>query len=195
MDSKPVKKVKIVLGIIGVLMIATGVLVFCIPDSVSWIVGIMLFIVGLANIVLFAKDGRNLIFSGLFLTDGIMDILFGAMFCWMSRGITTILTVLLAVMLIMLGFGLLATTGVVRKLSKNKAWIGMLVLGIAAIILGIVSVANPGAGGIGQTVFAISIAIILILMGVGYFVLIHLLNKAAKKDTDENVEDYYRDVT
>lgn len=195
MDQKAVKRTKISLGIIGVLMIATGVLVFCIPDSVSWIVGVMMFVVGISNIVLFAKDGRNLIFSGLFLTDGIMDILFGALFCWMSGGITTVLTVLFALMLIMLGFGLLATTGIARKLAKNKAWIGMLVIGIAAIILGIVSVANPGAGGIGQTVFSISIAIILILIGIGYFVLIHLLSKATKKDTDENLEDYYRDVT
>lgn len=194
MDNKVLKGTKISLAVIGLLMIATGVLVFCIPDSVSWIVGVMLFIVGIANIVLFAKDGRHFIFSGLFLTDGIMDILFGILFCWMSGGITTVLTVLFSLVLIMLGFGLLTTTGIVRKLAQNKAWIGMLVIGIAAIVLGIIAIANPGEGGIGQSIFSISIAVILILIGVGYFVLDHLLIKAGRDDNDEDIGKYYRDV-
>lgn len=194
MDNKVLRRTKISLALIGLLMIAAGVLVFCIPDSVSWIVGVMLFIIGAANIVLFAKDGRKFIFSGLFVVDGVMDILFGILFCWMSGGVTTVLTVLFALMLILLGFGLLGTTGIVRRFAQNKAWIGMLVLGIAAIVLGIIAIANPGEGGVGQSIFSISIAIILILIGVGYFALDRQLAKVTKEGSEEDIGKYYRDV-
>lgn len=192
--DKMLRRTKVSLALIGILMIAAGVLVFLIPDSVSWIVGAVLFVVGIANIVLFAKDGRNFIFSGLFLTDGIMDILFGVLFVLLSNGTTTVLTVLFALMLIMLGFGILATTGIVRKFAQNKAWIGMMVIGIASIVLGIIAVASPGEGGIGQTVFSIFVAVMLIVVGIGYFVIDHRLIKATKKDNDEDVSQYYRDV-
>ncbi len=194
MDHKALRTTEITLGAIGVLLLAAGILAIVVPSKIPWLIGIVLLAAAAANLVLFFKDGHNLIFSGALLVGGIMYLLFSILFFALSGGISTVLTILFAIALIGVGFDILLVTGVVRKFSDGKAWIGLLVTGLAAIILGIVAIAQPGEEGAGQQILGIAVGIILIVIGAAYlWGDSKLIGASRKKDPDE-IGKYYKDV-
>ncbi|MEE1353252.1 MAG: DUF308 domain-containing protein [Acutalibacteraceae bacterium] len=194
MKDKTLTITKVTIGIIGTLLIAGGVLCFFFDETIPWLIGAVLAVVGIINIVWAIKDGKKFVFSGLLVGNGILDILFAILFIVASNGMNTVMTVLFALMLIALGFTALGATGILRHFSEGKAWVGVMVVGLAAIVLGVVAVANPGEGGVGQTIFNYAIGVILILIGVGYYVLDAHLIRSAKPETEEKLDKYYTDV-
>lgn len=204
MGKKAFKATRVTLIVSGILMVVCGILIFCLPDTVSWLIGAVLALTGIFNIVLYIKDARQMTLSGLLLSNGVMDLIFAALFFVLSRGITSVLTVLFSLMLIAIGFSLLTASGIVRKLFQTRAWIAFLVLGFAVIALGIVSVANPGDGQIGQQIFGITLGVLLIAMGGGYFYGAYKLkgaekipekmNAFIKGGPDQTDQSYFHDV-
>lgn len=193
MEKKKTVGIKIGLGIIGLLLAACGILCFVNPqgtvDTVFKIIGVVLIVIGVGSAVYFFAYGKYMVFSGSILGNGVLDILLGAVFLNYSGQATTVITVLYGILLIATGFLALLATGVVRKLSESKAWIGVLVFAAVAIILGVVALTKQE---VGTTLLTIPVGLGLIAIGAGYlFVDVQLIRAGSNRS---ELGKFYRDV-
>lgn len=184
---------KIFLAVIGVLLAATGLICICNPTgaitTVAWLVGLVLIISGVTTAIYYFAFGSFLVFAFPVLLNAIVDILFGVIFLQHPDGTSRVFTIVFGLALI--GVGLLAVLVgfLARRFVENKKLFGgILIAGLAAIVLGIVAIASGEAGAF---LIAIPVGVGLLALGAGYLALdVHLI----RSDKAGTSTQYFKDV-
>ena len=164
---------KIFLAVIGVLLVAAGIVCLADPmgavSTVAWVVGLVLLISGISTAIYYFVFGSFLVFAFPVLLSAIGHILFGVIFLQHPDGTSRVFIVLYGMLLILVGLAAAAVAFAVRHFVENKAvFTGILIAGLAAVVLGIVTLASDTAGAV---LIAIPVGLGLLLMGIGYIAL------------------------
>lgn len=190
---------KILLAVFGVLLAAAGIICLVNPtgavSTAAWLVGLVLLITGIGTAIYYFTFGRFLVFAFPVLINAISDILFGIIFLQHPDGTSRVFVVLYGIMLILVGLAAMPIALIGRKFVENKAvFTGVLIFGIAAVVLGIVAMASDTAGAV---LIAIPVGLGLLAIGAGYFAIDAAIIRAEKagetpkyfKDIDDDVID------
>jgi uncharacterized membrane protein HdeD (DUF308 family) len=136
---------KIWLCIAGVLFIAIGVICIIRPDitllSAAWLLGIMTLLAGISKLVFTFKTQAFMPNSGSRMLISLLEIFFGIFFLFHIFETTLSLPVMFAVMVIIEGISAAAQSFEFKKIGFSSWW-GILLLGIVAIVLGILGLKN-----------------------------------------------------
>ncbi|MEE3374326.1 MAG: DUF308 domain-containing protein [Acutalibacteraceae bacterium] len=164
---------KIFLAVTGVLLAAAGILCLANPlgavSTIAWLIGLVLLVSGIGTAIYYFMFGSFLVFAFPLLLNAIGHILFGVIFLQHPDGTSRVLIVLYGMLLILVGLAAAAVAFVARNFVQNKAvFTGILVVGLVAIVLGIVALTSDAAGAF---LVAIPVGLALVLMGVGYIAL------------------------
>ena len=104
-------------------------------------------------------------------------------------GTSRVFIVLYGMLLILVGLTAAAVAFAVRHFVENKAvFTGILIAGLAAVVLGIVTLASDTAGAV---LIAIPVGLGLLLMGIGY---IALDARLIRGDKAGETPKYFKDV-
>ena len=163
---------KIFLAVTGVLLAAAGILCLANPlgavSTIAWLIGLVLLVSGIGTAIYYFMFGSFLVFAFPLLLNAIGHILFGVILQH-PDGTSRVLIVLYGMLLILVGLAAAAVAFVARNFVQNKAvFTGILVVGLVAIVLGIVALTSDAAGAF---LVAIPVGLALVLMGVGYIAL------------------------
>lgn len=164
---------KIFLAVTGVLLAAAGILCLANPlgavSTVAWLIGLVLLVSGIGTAIYYFMFGSFLVFAFPVLLNAIGHILFGVIFLQHPDGTSRVFIVLYGMLLILVGLAAAAVAFVARNFVQSKAvFTGILVVGLVAIVLGIVALTSDAAGAF---LVAIPVGLALVLMGVGYIAL------------------------
>ena len=193
---------KVLLGLIGVALVAAGVICLISPfaaaTSVFKIIGVVLIATGALTGLFFFLSGSFLVFSWMFLVNAVFDIVTGLIFCTYSDTAATIFAVLFGILLIVVGLGVVPVSFLVKKLSStSKFWLVALVAGLVFLVCGFLSVSHPTTFGI--TLIAIPIGLAFILVGAIYLFIIKSISSGSSKFVKASAapatdDTYYKDV-
>ena len=153
----------------GILCIAAGIAVFIFPlesyFAISVLVGIVMLVVGAAQLVTASTSENYLTMRGYFIVGGILDLLLGLFLC-VYPGITLmVLPIMMGIWLMYHSFMMIAFGGDLDTFGVSGS--GMVVAGgVIVLILSVLVLANP---------FSAGIATIIVLAGVGLLLLGPLL--------------------
>ena len=157
---------KIFLAVTGVLLAAAGILCLANPlgavSTVAWLIGLVLLVSGIGTAIYYFMFGSFLVFAFPVLLNAIGHILFGVIFLQHPDGTSRVFIVLYGMLLILVGLAAAAVAFVARNFVQNKAvFTGILVVGLVAIVLGIVALTSDAAGAF---LVAIPVGLALVLM-------------------------------
>ncbi len=184
---------KILLAAIGVLLAAAGIVCIVNPSgalsTVAWAIGVALLVSGIMTAIFYFVSGSFLVFAFPVLINAVADILIGLLFLNHPDGTSRLFTIAYGMLLIGVGLTVAIIGLVARRFVLNKAVpVCAAVLGLAAIVLGIVALSSGEAGAF---LIAIPIGILLVLMGAGYIALDVMLIRHEKAQTPS---PYFKDV-
>ncbi|MBO7681707.1 MAG: DUF308 domain-containing protein [Clostridia bacterium] len=184
---------KIFLAVIGVLLVAAGVVCLADPmgavSTVAWVIGLVLLVSGISTAIYYFVFGSFLVFAFPVLLSAIGHILFGVIFLQHPDGTSRVFIVLYGLLLILAGLTAAAVSFALRHFVENKAvFTGVLLVGLVAIVLGIVTLASDTAGAV---LVAIPVGLGLLLMGIGY---IALDARLIRSDKEGKTPKYFKDV-
>ena len=184
---------KIFLAVIGVLLVAAGIVCLADPigavSTVAWVVGLVLLISGITTAIYYFVFGSFLVFAFPVLLNAILHIVFGVVFLQHPDGTSRVFIVLYGMLLILVGLSAAAVAFAVRHFVENKAvFTGVLIVGLIAVGLGIVTLTSDTAGAV---LIAIPVGLALLLMGIGY---IALDARLIRSDKAGETPKYFKDV-
>lgn len=187
---------KIFMGLSGVLLVALGVLCICNPistvSSLAWLLGIFVLAAGISTFVLWIDAHHFVPYSGTVLLISILEMLLGILLLGQNFAVSNALVYVFAFFALVSGLDL-AIHSFDFKQVGFKGWWGLLIIGILATALGIVSFIRPVTG---TNAISILIGVAFILNGVSYFVALFGINKFERKVTktvkeiDKTVNEY-----
>ena len=157
------------LMIAGILCIAAGIVVFIFPlqsyVTLSILFGIMMVVVGAAELVIASTSGNYLAMKGYVITGGILDLFLGIFLGVYPAVPLVLLPIMLGIWMMYHSFMMIAFGGDldVFKLA-GSGWI--IFGGILLLILSIIVLVNP---------FSAGIATVIVFTGIGLLVLGTLL--------------------
>lgn len=149
----------------GILCIAAGIAVFIFPlesyFAISVLVGIVMLVVGAAQLVTASTSENYLAMRGYFIVGGVLDLLLGLFLC-VYPGITLmVLPIMMGIWLMYHSFMMIAFGGDLDTFNISGS--GVVVAGgVLVLILSVIVLANP---------FSAGIATIVVLAGVGLLLL------------------------
>ena len=168
----------------GILCIALGIAVFVFPlqsyVTLSILAGILMLLVGAAQLIIASTSGNYLAMRGYMLVGGVIDLILGLLLCVYPGVTMALLPVMLGIWMMYHSFMMIAFGGDLETFRvKESGWTilgGVLLLALSFIVL-----VNP---------FSAGIAAVIVLSGVGLIVFGILLCWAAKifKDIDKSFE-------
>ena len=168
----------------GILCIALGIAVFVFPlqsyVTLSILAGILMLLVGAAQLIIASTSGNYLAMRGYMLVGGVIDLILGLLLCVYPGVTMALLPVMLGIWMMYHSFMMIAFGGDLETFwVKGSGWTilgGVLLLALSFIVL-----VNP---------FSAGIAAVIVLSGVGLIVFGILLCWAAKifKDIDKSFE-------
>ena len=147
--------------VVGILSVIAGILVFVFPletyVTLSIAYGILMLLVGAAQLILSASSDNYLMMRGYFIVGGVLDVLLGLFLC-LYPGITIfLLPILLGIWLLYHSFMMIAFGGDLGTFGLRGQ--GETVAGgILLLLLSILILMNP---------FSAGIAAVVVLTGVG----------------------------
>lgn len=149
------------LMIAGLLCIAAGVVVFVFPmDSyltLSIIFGVLMLIVGAAQLIIASTSGNYLAMRGYVIVGGILDLLLGIFLCAYPAVTVVVLPIMLGIWLMYHSFMIIAFGGDMETFRLDgSVWV--ILGGILLLLLSFLVLVNP---------FSVGIATVVILTGVG----------------------------
>jgi len=142
----------------GILCIVLGIVVFVFPlesyVTLSLLFGILMLVVGAAQLIVSATSGNYLMMRGYFIVGGIIDLLIGIFLC-VNPGVSLIaLPIVMGICLLYHSFMIIAFGGDLETFRlSGSAWV--ICGGILLLILSIMILANPLSIGI-ETVIIIA---------------------------------------
>ena len=150
--------------VVGILSVIAGILVFVFPletyVTLSILFGVLMIIVGAAQLILSSSSNNYLMMRGYFIVGGVLDVLLGLFLC-LYPGITIfLLPILLGIWMLYHSFMIIAFGGDLDTFDAGGH--GFVVgSGILLLILAILILMNP---------FSAGIAAVVVLTGVGLVV-------------------------
>ena len=150
--------------IVGLLSVVAGILVFVFPletyVTLSVLFGVLMMLVGAAQLILSSSSNNYLMMRGYFIVGGVLDVLLGLFLC-LYPGITIfLLPILLGIWMLYHSFMIIAFGGDLDTFGVDGQ--GFVVgSGILLLILSILILMNP---------FSAGIAAVVVLTGVGLVV-------------------------
>lgn len=150
--------------IVGILSLVAGILVFVFPletyVTLSIFFGIVMMLVGAAQLILSSSSSNYLMTRGYFIVGGVLDVLLGLFLC-LYPGITLfLLPILLGIWMLYHSFMIIAFAGDLSTFDLGGEG-ETLAGGIVLLLLSILILMNP---------FSAGIAAVVILTGVGFVV-------------------------
>lgn len=151
----------------GILSIVLGIVVFVFPlesyVTLSLLFGILMLVVGAAQLIVSATSGNYLMMRGYFIVGGIIDLLIGIFLCVYPSVSLVALPVMMGIFLLYHSFMIIAFGGDLDTFRlSGSAWV--ICGGILLLILSVMVLANPLSIGI-ETVIIIA-GLGLIMLGV-----------------------------
>lgn len=152
------------LAIAGILCILAGIAVFVFPVqsyvALSIIFGILVLLVGAAQLIIASSSNNYLAMKGYWVVGGVLDILLGIFLCIYPNVTLMLLPVMMGIWMMYHSFMILAFGGDLENFSIKGSG-GTIFGGILLLILSIMVLINP---------FGAGVATILVLTGVGLMV-------------------------
>ena len=152
------------LAIAGILCILAGIAVFVFPIqsyvALSIIFGVLVLLVGAAQLVIASSSNNYLAMKGYWVVGGVLDILLGIFLCIYPNVTLMLLPVMMGIWMMYHSFMILAFGGDMENFSIKGSG-GTIFGGILLLILSIMVLINP---------FGAGVATILVLTGVGLMV-------------------------
>jgi len=184
------KSYKIWLAIAGVALIALGIVCFCYPVETlftgAWFLGCLILLSGIFTLVFTIRTQKFLPNSGTRMLSSLLQIFLGVFFLCHNDAVTASLPFVFAFWVMIEGITLFIESFDFKKFGFSFWWC-IMILGIAAAVLGILGLRNPVAAA-GTLVALIGISIIL--NGVAYLVALFGINKF-----EHNVREFVDNVT
>ncbi len=159
----------------GILTIAAGVAVFVFPMesyvALSILIGILMLLVGAAQLIIALTSGNYLAMRGYMVVGGIIDVLLGIFLC-VYPGVTfALLPIMLGIWMMYHSFMMIAFGGDLETFNINGS-ASVIIGGILLLLLSIIVLANP---------FSAGVATVVVIAGLGLIVLGLLLCWLAMK--------------
>ncbi|MBR5211897.1 MAG: DUF308 domain-containing protein [Bacteroidales bacterium] len=171
----------------GILCFAMGIAVFVFPlqsyVTLSILAGILMLLVGAAQLIIASTSGNYLAMRGYMLVGGVIDLILGLLLCVYPGVTMALLPVMLGIWMMYHSFMMIAFGGDLETFRvKGSGW--TILGGVLLLALSFVVLVNP---------FSAGIAAVIVLSGVGLIVFGILLCWAAKifKDIDKSFEREY----
>ena len=148
----------------GLLCIVAGVLVFVFPMesymTLSIIFGILMLLVGAAQLIIASSSGNYLAMRGYVIAGGILDLLLGVFLCIYPAVTVVLLPIMLGIWMMYHSFMIIAFGGDLETFRVGgSGWVT--VGGILLLVLSILILVNP---------FSAGIATVIVITGVGLLV-------------------------
>ena len=171
----------------GILCVALGVAVFVFPlesyVTLSILTGVLMLIVGAAQLIAASTSRNYLTMRGYMITGGILDLLLGIFLC-VYPGITmAFLPIMMGIWMMYNAFMTISFGGDLQTFKvRGAAW--PVVGGILLLILSVLVLFNP---------FSVGVAAVVVLAGIGLIVLGVLICwlSVVLKDIDKVLEKEY----
>jgi uncharacterized membrane protein HdeD (DUF308 family) len=152
------------LAIAGILCILAGIAVFVFPIqsyvALSIIFGVLVLLVGAAQLVIASSSNNYLAMKGYWVVGGVLDILLGIFLCIYPNVTLMLLPVMMGIWMMYHSFMILAFGSDLENFSISGSG-GTIFGGILLLILSVMVLINP---------FGAGVATILVLTGVGLMV-------------------------
>ncbi len=148
----------------GLLCIVAGILVFIFPMesyvTLSIIFGILMLIVGAAQLIIASTSGNYLAMRGYVIAGGILDLLLGIFLCIYPAVTMVLLPIMLGIWMMYHSFMIIAFGGDLETFKiGGSAWVT--IGGILLLLLSILVLVNP---------FSAGMATVIVVTGVGLLV-------------------------
>ena len=174
------KSTKIWLAIAGILLIGLGVICLMRPFetllSVAWLIGFMTLLTGISKLVFTFRTQAFLPNGATRLLSAILLIILGCILLSNKLFVTSSLPIIFAVWVVIEGVTIAVLSFDYKKFHFDFWWV-LLLIGIVAVVLGILGLRNPLVAA--NTLSAL-ISIGIILLGVSYLVAVFGINKLQK---------------
>lgn len=149
----------------GILTIAAGVAVFVFPMesyvALSILIGILMLLVGAAQLIIALTSGNYLAMRGYMVVGGIIDVLLGIFLC-VYPGVTfALLPIMLGIWMMYHSFMMISFGGDLETFNIGGST-SVVVGGILLLLLSIMVLANP---------FSAGVATVVVMAGLGLIVL------------------------
>ncbi len=168
---------KIFLACSGILLIALGVVCICNPAETlfasAWLIGLFTLLSGIGQLIFTFKTQAFLPNSGTRMLSSLLQIFLGIFFLANKYALTASLPVVFAIWVLVEGI-MLAIESFDFKRVGFSAWWALLLLGLAAAVLGYLGLRNPVAAGSTLTTL---IGLAVIFNGASYLVALAGVNK------------------
>ena len=153
------------LMLVGILCCAAGIAVFVFPLEsyviISILVGVVMLLVGAAQLIIASTSENYLAMRGYFIVGGVLDLILGLFLCAYPGVTLMVLPILMGIWLMYHSFMMIAFGGDLDTFNISGG--GFVVVGgIIVLILSVLVLANP---------FSAGIATIVVLAGVGLLLL------------------------
>lgn len=153
------------LMLVGILCCAAGIAVFVFPLEsyviISILVGVVMLLVGAAQLIIASTSENYLAMRGYFIVGGVLDLILGLFLCAYPGVTLMVLPILMGIWLMYHSFMMIAFGGDLDTFKISGG--GFVVVGgIIVLILSVLVLANP---------FSAGIATIVVLAGVGLLLL------------------------
>ena len=166
------------LGIAGLLCIIAGVTVFIFPIqsyvALSIIFGIIILLVGAAQLIVASTSGNYLAMKGYWVVGGVLDLLLGIFLCIYPNVTLMLLPAMLGIWMMYHSFMMLAFGGDMENFKMEGSGITIFG-GVLLLLLSIMVLINP---------FGAGVATVIVVAGVGLLCLGGLLCMTALQFKD-----------
>ncbi|MDE5899373.1 MAG: DUF308 domain-containing protein [Treponemataceae bacterium] len=159
---------KIYMALTGLLLVATGIICLCHTGAtifaVAWLIGLLTLFTGVSSLIFYFRT--NAVVGSGFLFAAVADVVLGIIFLCNNFLVASVLPFVFSFWVLFSGIDIAIRSADYKQVGFKGWWI-ILILGIAAMVLGIVSLLEPVLGVVAITML---VGIALILRGAGYFV-------------------------
>ena len=174
------KSIKIWLAVSGILLVAMGILCLCYSAETlfasAWMIGVLTLLSGITKMTFTFQTQLFLPNSGSRMLSALLDILVGCFFLFNTPALAASLPLVFAIWVIIEGVSLAIRSFDYKRVGFGSWWC-ILLLGIAAAVLGVLAMRNPIASGRTLTTL---IGIAVIANGISLLVAFVGLNKLGK---------------
>lgn len=171
----------------GIVCVAMGIAVFVFPLQsyvvLSILTGVMMLVVGAAQLVVASTSGNYLAMRGYMIVGGVIDVLLGIFLCVYPGVTLALLPILLGIWLMYHSFMLISFGGDLETFRvKGSGW--TVFGGVILLLLSITVLLNP---------FSAGIATVILVAGVGLLVMGVLICMASMilRDIDKTFQKEY----
>ena len=171
----------------GILCLALGIAVFVFPFesyvALSILTGVVMLILGAAQLIIASTSGNYLTMRGYMLVGGLIDLLLGLLLCVYPGVTMALLPVMLGIWMMYHSFMIIAFGGDLETFRvKGSFW--TVIGGVVLLALSLIVLVNP---------FSAGVAAVVILAGIGLLVFGFLLcwMSVILKDIHKNYEKEY----